>query len=171
MTCLSEEVGSRLFYRRHTSPRDCHQPFMFFSFARMAAYGSAAVTQPFVMAYYLLDVILRWHKRAATYCSSAEFQWRPIRVTGVVLKKIKQTAKKVVLKRTTKASKRPKLENAIWAAPGIPVSLNWPTNAYFRTQNSFLFFFCCFFFRPAGRTPNLFYLFISQFYFCLFYFF
>lgn len=41
---------------------DFHQPFMFFSFAGMAAFFSMAVMQPFVMAYYLLDVILHNHK-------------------------------------------------------------------------------------------------------------
>lgn len=39
---------------------------MFFSFALMAVRCSVAVTQPFVEAYYLLDVILLWDKRAAT---------------------------------------------------------------------------------------------------------
>lgn len=53
--------------------QDCHQPFMFFSFACVAAHCSMPVTQPFVMAYYFRDVILHWHKCKATYCSKLGF--------------------------------------------------------------------------------------------------
>lgn len=45
-----------------TQPPDCHQPFMFISFWRMAAHRSAAVTRLFVIAYYFLDVSLHQHK-------------------------------------------------------------------------------------------------------------
>lgn len=53
--------GGALCFISSTHLRDCHQPFMFFSFALMAAYRSTAVAQPFVTAYYLLDVILQSH--------------------------------------------------------------------------------------------------------------
>ncbi len=66
--------GGAVGFISSTHLQDCHQPFMFFSFAWMAACCSMAVMQPFVMAYYLLDVILQRRKCRAAHCSKSEIQ-------------------------------------------------------------------------------------------------